>query len=209
MQSLTSTAVFSPVLSSFLGLDILPSLPPAPPPLYPFQGYQKIIANCHANARYLCGAIEQMGRFTILSKEEGVPLCTFALKDKSKFSEYDIASHLRQFGWIVPAYTMAPSLEHVSMLRVLVREDFSRTLADRFLRDLQYVVDSLTAHPPPEPTKPPPPPVLPPAAGQSVPAAAVKPIAEDEHHVLNKKALEGRSFRVHKKFGIPKTNGVC
>eukprot|EP00475_Leptophrys_vorax_P002949 TRINITY_DN11681_c0_g1_i2.p1 TRINITY_DN11681_c0_g1~~TRINITY_DN11681_c0_g1_i2.p1 ORF type:complete len:209 (+),score=15.98 TRINITY_DN11681_c0_g1_i2:202-828(+) len=84
-----------------------------------------------------------MGCFEILSKEVGVPLVTFALKSKVYFTEYDIADLLKQFGWIVPAYTMAPDLEHVTMLRALVREDFSRSLADRFLNDLKLVVKLL------------------------------------------------------------------
>ncbi|CAI5957946.1 unnamed protein product [Closterium sp. NIES-64] len=109
-----------------------------------FEGYRKIIGNCQTNAMYLKKAIEDMGCFEILSKDVGVPLVTFALKEKnSNFNEYDIADVLKQFGWIIPAYTMAPDLEHVTMLRALVREDFSRSLADRFLNDLRMTVKML------------------------------------------------------------------
>jgi len=85
--------------------------------LYFSQGYSKIIGNCDRNAQFLRKAIEDMGIFEIYSKEMGVPLVTFALKDKSKFDEYHLADHLKQYGWIVPAYTMAPNLTHVTMLR--------------------------------------------------------------------------------------------
>ncbi|CAI5473263.1 unnamed protein product [Closterium sp. Yama58-4] len=109
-----------------------------------FEGYRKIIGNCQTNAMYLKKAIEDMGCFDILSKDVGVPLVTFALKEKNgNFNEYDIADVLKQFGWIIPAYTMAPDLEHVTMLRALVREDFSRSLADRFLADLRMTVKML------------------------------------------------------------------
>ncbi|CAI7776118.1 unnamed protein product [Closterium sp. NIES-54] len=93
---------------------------------------------------YLKNAILDMGCFDILSKDVGVPLVTFALKEKDgPFNEYDIADVLKQFGWIIPAYTMAPDLEHVTMLRALVREDFSRSLADRFLNDVRMTLKIL------------------------------------------------------------------
>ncbi|CAI5512733.1 unnamed protein product [Closterium sp. Naga37s-1] len=108
------------------------------------QGYSKIIGNCQSNAMYLKNAILDMGCFDILSKDVGVPLVTFALKEKDgPFNEYDIADVLKQFGWIIPAYTMAPDLEHVTMLRALVREDFSRSLADRFLNDVRMTLKIL------------------------------------------------------------------
>jgi len=91
-----------------------------------------------------------LGIFDIYSKEMSVPLVTFALKDKTLFDEYHVADHLKQFGWVVPAYTMSPNLSHVSMLRVLVREDFSRALADRFFSDLQKTLQYLTENPPPK-----------------------------------------------------------
>ncbi|CAI7842728.1 unnamed protein product, partial [Closterium sp. NIES-53] len=109
-----------------------------------FEGYSKIIGNCQTNAMYLKNAILDMGCFDILSKDVGVPLVTFALKEKDgPFNEYDIADVLKQFGWIIPAYTMAPDLEHVTMLRALVREDFSRSLADRFLNDVRMTLKIL------------------------------------------------------------------
>ncbi|CAI7739924.1 unnamed protein product [Closterium sp. NIES-54] len=109
-----------------------------------FEGYRKIIGNCQTNAMYLKKAIEDMGCFEILSKDVGVPLVTFALMEKNgNFNEYDIADVLKQFGWIIPAYTMAPDLEHVTMLRALVREDFSRSLADRFLNDVRMTLKIL------------------------------------------------------------------
>ncbi|CAI5512742.1 unnamed protein product [Closterium sp. Naga37s-1] len=109
-----------------------------------FEGYRKIIGNCQTNAMYLKKAIEDMGCFEILSKDVGVPLVTFALTEKNgNFNDYDIADVLKQFGWIIPAYTMAPDLEHVTMLRALIREDFSRSLADRFLNDVRMTLKIL------------------------------------------------------------------
>lgn len=89
--------------------------------------------NCQENARVLREGLEKTGRFEIVSKEVGVPLVAFSLKDNSKHDEFEISETLRRFGWIVPAYTMPPDAQHITVLRVVIREDFSRTLAERLV----------------------------------------------------------------------------
>jgi glutamate decarboxylase len=54
-----------------------------------------------------------------------------------------VSDNLRRFGWIVPAYTMPPNAEHVAVLRVVIREDFSRSLAERLVSDILKVVQEL------------------------------------------------------------------
>jgi len=112
-----------------------------------FEGYRNIMSNCAANAKALADGLVRTGRFDILSKEVGVPLVAFSLKDSSKHDEYEIADHLRRYGWIVPAYTMAPDAQQVTLLRVVVREDFNRSLAERLVRDIEKVLHELDALP--------------------------------------------------------------
>ncbi|KAJ3705895.1 hypothetical protein LUZ61_009600 [Rhynchospora tenuis] len=108
-----------------------------------FEGYKNIIENCMENAKVLHKGIEQTGRFNIVSKEEGVPLVAFELKDKTYYTVFDISENLRRFGWIVPAYTMPADAQHIAVLRVVVREDFSCSLAERLASDIQKVVEEL------------------------------------------------------------------
>ncbi|CAN4114697.1 unnamed protein product [Withania somnifera] len=98
-----------------------------------YEGYKNVMENCQANARVLREGLEKIGRFNIVSKEIGVPLVAFSLKDNSKHDEFEISDTLRRFGWIVPAYTMPPDAQHITVLRVVIREDFSRTLAERLV----------------------------------------------------------------------------
>lgn len=105
-----------------------------------------MMENCKENARVLREGIEKMGRFEVVSKDVGVPLVAFTLKDSSKHTVFEISENLRRFGWIVPAYTMPPNAQHVAVLRVVIREDFSRSLAERLISDIEKVlkeVDSL------------------------------------------------------------------
>jgi glutamate decarboxylase len=99
--------------------------------------------NCRENMMVLKEGLEKTGRFNIISKDNGVPLVAFSLKDNSRHDEFEVSDMLRRFGWIVPAYTMPPDAQHVTVLRVVIREDFSRTLAERLVTDIQKVLNEL------------------------------------------------------------------
>uniref|UniRef100_A0A7C8ZGJ2 Glutamate decarboxylase n=1 Tax=Opuntia streptacantha TaxID=393608 RepID=A0A7C8ZGJ2_OPUST len=108
-----------------------------------FEGYLNVMQNCQDNAIVLKKGLEKTGRFTIVSKDNGIPLVAFSLKDRSKHNEFEVSEMLRRFGWIVPAYTMPADAQHVTVLRVVVREDFSRTLAERLVLDITKVLNEL------------------------------------------------------------------
>lgn len=103
--------------------------------------------NCHENAMVLKEGLEKTGHFNIVSKDDGVPLVAFSLKDNGRHDEFEISDMLRRFGWIVPAYTMPADAQHITVLRVVVREDFSRTLAERLVMDITKVIHELDSLP--------------------------------------------------------------
>lgn len=92
-----------------------------------------------------------MGHFEILSKDVGVPLVAFSLtktaEGKSRrFDEFQLSAKLRESGWTLPAYTMAPDASHVKLLRAVIREDMSHALADKLCQDIKRAVDYLDHH---------------------------------------------------------------
>ncbi|KAF6163952.1 hypothetical protein GIB67_023660 [Kingdonia uniflora] len=112
-----------------------------------FEGYKNIMENCMDNTKMVKEGLEATGRFEILSKDAGVPLVAFALKDNSQHTVFEISETLRRYGWIVPAYTMPANAEHVAVLRVVIREDFSRTLVERLLTDIKKVLTEIDSLP--------------------------------------------------------------
>ncbi|XP_052181488.1 glutamate decarboxylase-like isoform X1 [Diospyros lotus] len=118
-----------------------------------FEGYRDIMENCMDNAKVLKKGIEKTGRFEIVSKDIGVPLVAFSLKDSSKYTVYMVSDRMRRFGWIVPAYTMPPNAQHIAVLRVVIREDFSHSLAERLVDNIKQVLKELDALPPHVSTK--------------------------------------------------------
>lgn len=116
--------------------------------MYEMQGYRNVMDNCRDNMLVLKDGLEKTGKFNIVSKDDGVPLVAFSLKNHHHFNEFQVSDFLRRFGWIVPAYTMPPDAQHITVLRVVIREDFSRTLAERLVLDIQKVLHELELLPP-------------------------------------------------------------
>lgn len=112
------------------------------------HGYRSIMLNLTRTADYLAANLTALG-FTILSKGrgEGLPLVAWCL-DPSKehlYDEFQLAHQLRERGWVVPAYTMAPHSENMKMMRVVVREDFSKSRCDALIQDIKFAVKTLDA----------------------------------------------------------------
>ncbi|HYA44440.1 MAG TPA: glutamate decarboxylase [Acidimicrobiales bacterium] len=107
------------------------------------QGYTEIMNGLEATAAHLASAIVGTGHFEILSKPDTIPLVCFRLAGVRPYNEFDVSALLRQRGWIVPAYTLAPDAQHISVLRVVIRENFSRDMADLLIDDLIRTVGLL------------------------------------------------------------------
>ena len=110
------------------------------------RGYRSIMMNLTRTSDYLAANLKQLG-FIIMSKSkgEGLPLVAFRLNPEHghHYDEFAVAHQLRERGWVVPAYTMAPHSESLKLMRVVVREDFSRARCDTLVKDIKLAVDTL------------------------------------------------------------------
>jgi glutamate decarboxylase len=106
-------------------------------------GYTSIMTGLAQTASALAAAVEETGHFEILSKADTLPLVCFRLVGERPYTVFDISARLRERGWIVPAYTLAPNATDVTVLRVVVREGLSRDMADLLVADLDRTVHEL------------------------------------------------------------------
>lgn len=110
------------------------------------RGYRSIMLNLTRTADYLQDQLEALG-FIIMSPGHGrsLPLVAFRLDpdDGHDFDEFAIAHQLRERGWVVPAYTMAPHSDKMKMMRVVVREDFSKSRCDALVTDIKLALNTL------------------------------------------------------------------
>ena len=104
------------------------------------SGYRGVMTALQHTSRYLQSRIEHSEHFEVLSKPDALPLVAVTLAKPRGYTVFDLSAKLRERGWIVPAYTMAPNAENVAVLRMVVREGLSRDMAESLSNDLDAAV---------------------------------------------------------------------
>jgi len=113
-----------------------------------FEGYRRVQQACQDVALHLSSRIAAMGPFELLTDGSELPVFAFKLAgDQAGYSVFDLSERLRTRGWLVPAYTLPENLTGTAVMRIVVRNGFSRDLADLFLADLRRDSRALAGHP--------------------------------------------------------------
>jgi glutamate decarboxylase len=90
--------------------------------------------------------VARLGPFTLVSDGSQLPVFAFSVRPEEQFTVYDLSEALRRYGWQVPAYNMPDGMEDVHVLRVVVRNGFTRELATLFLQHLRHSLDRINGH---------------------------------------------------------------
>jgi glutamate decarboxylase len=117
------------------------------------EGYRAVQQGCQDVARRLSAGIAELGPFELLTDGSDLPVFAFKLRDDvTNYTVFEVSRALRERGWQVPAYTLPANLEHVPVLRIVVRNGFSVDMADILLADLRRAVaEDLSKLPAPPP----------------------------------------------------------
>jgi glutamate decarboxylase len=102
------------------------------------EGYTYVMQMMRQNARVLAEHLAASGDFELIGDdEEQLPLVAFRLSESRSYDEFDIAWQLSaERGWMVPAYTLPPDAQDVTLMRALVRETLSREMVDTLAGDI-------------------------------------------------------------------------
>lgn len=115
------------------------------------DGYTRILENCRKIALHLSDSISGMEPFELISRGDTIPVFAWRFTDdfaeKATFSLYDLAERLRIAGWLVPAYPMPDNRKDLVVQRIVVKEGFSRDLADALLEDIRRQLEWFEQHP--------------------------------------------------------------
>jgi glutamate decarboxylase len=114
-------------------------------------GFKEIMANMLGNAQTLASKLEGIKGLQLINDGSQFPIVALRATDPQA-TDLTLLSHLlRERGWIVPAYTLPPDAEHVSVLRMVVKENFSRDMVDMLCHDVHVAMKALagrtTAYP--------------------------------------------------------------
>jgi glutamate decarboxylase len=113
-------------------------------------GYTDIMETLQLNAAGLAERILATGYFELVGEPgaEQLPLVAFKLTgdaDDRGFDEFDVASQLAaERGWMVPAYTLPPNAEHMTIMRALVKRALGHSLANTLAADIAQACETLS-----------------------------------------------------------------
>ncbi len=112
-----------------------------------FEGYKKIQSNCMAITRYLWSETGKMKEFRNYSNEVVNPLFIWSLdpeyEESAKWTLFDLQDKLQQSGWMIPAYTLPDNLTSTVVMRAVVKQGFTKDMADMLLADIRSAVAGL------------------------------------------------------------------
>lgn len=111
------------------------------------EGYGKVQKTSQEVAMYLSSEIEKIGPFKLISKGDTIPVFAWTLKKEEKYSLYDIAEKIREHGWLVPAYPMPANREDLVVQRIVVKNGFSKDMANMLLTDIKNAIDYFNNQP--------------------------------------------------------------
>src|SRR4051812_12465898 len=113
---------------------------------YGHDGYRYVMETMQANAQALGASIAATGRFELVgdASAEQLPLVAFRLAGECPFDEFDVASQLAaERGWMVPAYTLPPNAQDVTIMRALVKQTLGHALATALASDIEEACTTL------------------------------------------------------------------
>jgi len=108
------------------------------------NGYRQIMENSLMNARYLASKINKIKIFDLINKDIKLPILALTITKSAGFSVYQLSDKLRERGWIVPAYSLPADAENIKVLRIVIKENFSRDMADLLIEDMLRFTKELT-----------------------------------------------------------------
>ncbi|HEX4838022.1 MAG TPA: glutamate decarboxylase [Solirubrobacteraceae bacterium] len=108
-------------------------------------GYTEIVATMLANAQALASKLGKIDGLELLNDGSTFPIVVLRATDPDQTDLKELSHRLREHGWIVPAYTLPPNADRVTVLRMVVKENFSRDMVDLLARDVHGAMHSLHA----------------------------------------------------------------
>jgi len=117
------------------------------------SGYYTVLSEVHQFVNKP-GLLENTKKAVGIDEEDienyfpSLPVVAFRFSDKFKQNNPNtqqkwIQTLLRAKGWIVPNYELAPDLQNIEILRVVVRENMTEALLDRLVTDIIEVTEDL------------------------------------------------------------------
>jgi glutamate decarboxylase len=106
-------------------------------------GYERIVSTVLSNAQALAAKLGAIEGIELLNDGSSFPIVALRASDPQAIDMTALSHRLRERGWIVPAYTLPPDAQHIEVLRMVVKENFSRDMVDMLAHDVHTALHAL------------------------------------------------------------------
>lgn len=106
-------------------------------------GYEQIVKNVLANAQALANELRDIDALTLINDGTRFPMVCLRATDPERLDVGLLAQRLLEHGWIIPSYSLPANLEDITVLRMVIKENFSRDMVDMLCKDIHTAVHAL------------------------------------------------------------------
>ena len=103
-------------------------------------GYTAIVETMLANAQALAAKMARIEGLEVITGGELFPIVVARAAEGVELDLARVSMTLRERGWIVPAYTLPANAQQVQVLRMVIKENFSRDMVELLAHDLVVAV---------------------------------------------------------------------
>jgi glutamate decarboxylase len=112
------------------------------------EGYERIVKSSLDNAQALAQQLSRIDGLELINDGSTFPIVTLRATPTggggdSPLDLVRMSFVLRERGWIVPAYALPANADHVTVLRMVIKESFSRDMVDLLAHDARLAAGAL------------------------------------------------------------------
>jgi glutamate decarboxylase len=117
-----------------------------------FEGYRAIQQTSLDVAHFLGRNIAEIPCLEVISDGSQLPVLAIRVRaGYGGFTIFDLADRLKMHGWQAPVYHLPPALEHIAVVRFVIRNGFSQDIAAKLLHAVRTEIEYLQSRAVPGP----------------------------------------------------------
>lgn len=107
------------------------------------EGYGEIVRNVLGNTRTLAASLGAIDGLELITDGSLFPILALRASDPEALDLAAVSQAIRERGWIVPAYTLPADAQHITVLRIVVKENFSHDMGEILAEDLKGAIKAV------------------------------------------------------------------
>ncbi len=108
-----------------------------------YDGYRKIHHKTQKVAKYIYKELDKLECFEFINDGSSLPVLCFRQTSGYNWNLYALSSEVLKYGWQIPSYSLSADMQETTVMRIVVRADFSFDLADALINALKTAINSL------------------------------------------------------------------